>query len=337
MPQPDSGTDASSQNRGSKKWKLICLVVIACFALFFINENLKPTIDPGDTKELVINSSGGAKASDSKPTDETQANQLNQEAMDDGSITSAISQGVVDAADHPLEPVLMLGQKSLEHIDSLISDYSSTMISQVRIDGELLDEKYVFLKIRHEKLSDPKLPFAVYTIFLRPKSNVGQEAIWVKGENDDKIIAHTTGLMNVKRFYLDQDGILAMEGNLHPIREIGFRNLVVKMMETTKSDLDHDESDVKITKNAEINGRQCTLIEASHPVKREHFEYHIAKIFIDDELNVPIAFEGYTWPEKEGDEPVLTERYYYTDLKINIGVTDSDFDPSNEAYNYPTW
>ena len=340
MPHSDSGPIASTQDvdadkppvhRKSNRWKLVGLFLAVCVALYFINEAIKPTIDSGNTNELVVNSNNNATS------DSPENKEVNNQPIDDGRITSAISQSVVDAADHPLKPVLALGQKSLEHIDTAIKDYSSTMISQVRIDGKLLDEKYVFLKIRHEQAGEPTIPFAVYTIFLKPKSNVGQEAIWVKGQNEDKIIAHTTGLMNVKRFYLDQDGMLAMEGNLHPIREIGFRNLVVKMMETATNDLKHDECTVNITKNNEINGRSCTLIDARHPVKRDHFEFHVAKIFIDDELNIPIAFEGYDWPEKEGDEPVLTERYYYTELKTNVGLTASDFDPSNEEYNYPAW
>ena len=90
-------------------------------------------------------------------------------------------------------------------------------------------------------------------------------------------------------------------------------------------------------REVDINGRLCTMFQALYPEKRPKLESHIARIYIDDELNVPIAYEGYLWPEKPGGELPLIEKYYYTDLKINVGLTDRDFDPGNEAYDYPGW
>ena len=104
-----------------------------------------------------------------------------------------------------------------------------------------------------------------------------------------------------------------------------------------RQDLKHGETSVKIKREVEINERLCTTFEVVHPVKRDHFEFHIARIYIDDELNIPIAYEGFLWPEKAGEEPVLLERYIYTEIKLNVGLTDKDFDPGNEEYNYPAW
>ncbi len=73
------------------------------------------------------------------------------------------------------------------------------------------------------------------------------------------------------------------------------------------------------------------------PKKRPHFEFHISKIYLDDKLGIPIAYEGYLWPENEGEDPPLLEKYYYTDIQLNVGLTDADFDPANEDYDYPAW
>ena len=83
------------------------------------------------------------------------------------------------------------------------------------------------------------------------------------------------------------------------------------------------------------NGRKCVMLEVMHPVQREHFEFHVARIYLDQELEIPIAYEGFSWPEEEGGEPVLEEKYFYTELKLNVGLQDSDFDPSNPSYDYP--
>ena len=75
------------------------------------------------------------------------------------------------------------------------------------------------------------------------------------------------------------------------------------------------------------------MIEVRHPVKRPHFDFHIATIFIDHELNVPIRYASYSWPTEEGGEPVLLEEYTYLDVKLNVGLTDADFDP--DEYDFP--
>lgn len=302
---------------------------------YFIQGQITPDVDPDKTKEIVIKTSGNND--DPGSTDPAHPNEsLN---LPEGAITGNVTQQLIDEADHPFDLLLDIAADGLKEIDRKYSDYTATLVSRVRTEGELRDEKYLHVKIRHEqKNSDSTInePFSVYTKFLKPKANVGQEAIWVKGENDGKLIAHATGLLNLKRLYFDPEGAIPMSGNRYPIYEIGFRNLLKKMIELGTKDKKHGECTVTLKRKVEINGRVCTVFEAVHPQKREHFDFHIARIYIDDELNIPIGYEGYLWPEKEGEDPPLLERYYYTEIKFNVGLTDADFDPGNEEYNYPS-
>jgi hypothetical protein len=57
-------------------------------------------------------------------------------------------------------------------------------------------------------------------------------------------------------------------------------------------------------------------------------------VFIDDELQVPIRYAAYGWPETEGGKPTLEEEYTYLDVALNVGLTSADFDPSNPAYDF---
>ena len=94
---------------------------------------------------------------------------------------------------------------------------------------------------------------------------------------------------------------------------------------------------VTVKKDLELNGRKCMMLEAKHPVKRDHFEFHIARIYIDYETEFPVAYEGFLWPQEPGGEPVPLEKYYYSDIKLNVGLKDIDFDPANKEYAYPSW
>ncbi|MDA7887734.1 DUF1571 domain-containing protein [bacterium] len=253
-------------------------------------------------------------------------------------ITAEINQQLIDEAEHPFDPLLEIAARSIKFIDENVVDYRARLTSQVEFAGEIQSEKQLEVKIRHAEESEGvEVPFSVYTKFLSPKEAAGQEAIWIEGGNDGKLVAHTTGLLNVKRFYLDPSGPIAMKGNRYPIWEIGFRNLIVKMAEIGRADREHGECQVTVQRQVNINGCVCTMLEAIHPQQRDHFQFHIARIYIDDSRNIPVAYEGYGWPENPSDEPPLIEKYYYTEIELNIGLKDVDFSCDNTDYRYPAW
>ena len=59
------------------------------------------------------------------------------------------------------------------------------------------------------------------------------------------------------------------------------------------------------------------------------------KCFIDKELNIPVRYAAYDWPAAPGEEPPLMEEYVYVNVKLNVGLSDEDFDPANQAYKFP--
>jgi hypothetical protein len=230
--------------------------------------------------------------------------------------------------DHPLIPALRYALRAMHDLEK-VEDYSCTMVKRERIDGVLGEHQYFSVKVRHN-------PFSVYMYFLTPEDQKGQEVIWVQGENDGKMWAHPVGVRArlVGTISLDPRGRLAMQGNRYPLTEVGMLNLSRRLIEVASADTQYGECEVKFFEGAKINGRTCTCIQAVHPVPRKEFSFHLAQIFIDDELKVPVRYVAYTWPEQEGGEPVLQEEYTYLDVKLNNGFTDIDFSIKNPNYNF---
>ena len=125
-----------------------------------------------------------------------------------------------------------------------------------------------------------------------------------------------------------------MRGNRYPITELGVSNLVHRLVEIGERDAQYGECEVKFRPGVRVEDRVCTRIEVMHPVPRRNFLFHVAMIYVDDELNIPIRYEAYDWPEKEGGKPLLTEEYTYLNLKLNNGFTDADFDVRNPNYQF---
>jgi hypothetical protein len=245
----------------------------------------------------------------------------------------------VAAAGHPLDPALQLANDALKLIERDVIDYTCRITKQERIKGTLQQEETMDAKIRNRKVGpDGKLvaPLSVYMKFVSPKTIAGREVVWVEGQNNGKLRAHEGGVKGrfLPTVWLDPDGPLAMQGQLHPIYDIGVENLVIKLIERGTKEKKFGECEVNFIPNAKINGRVCTVLRVMHPIQRPHFEFHQADIFIDDELKIPVRYAAYFWPSKPGEQDTLLEAYTYTNLKVNVGLTNADFDSNNPAYNF---
>ena len=62
------------------------------------------------------------------------------------------------------------------------------------------------------------------------------------------------------------------------------------------------------------------MIESTHPVRRPEFLHYRVRVFIDQELGLPIRFEAYDWPKHPRSEPELVEEYSYIQFKLNVGL-----------------
>jgi hypothetical protein len=223
--------------------------------------------------------------------------------------------------EHPLVPVLRVLKATQDEIDNNVRDYSCTFVKQERIDGDLNEPQYISLKVMHQ-------PFSVYMAFQKPFA--GREIAYVAGQNEGKMVVLEAGIKRyLGKMTIDPQGALAMNGQKRPITDVGIRNLVAKLIKLWESETQFAECDVTVNTNTKINQRSTTMVQIVHPVPRQNFNAHIARIFFDNELKIPIHYDSYKWPENAGGEPPLEERYTYTNLKLNNNFTAADFDANN--------
>ncbi len=240
---------------------------------------------------------------------------------------------------HPLDPAIAIAHETLGKIQREIVDYTCMIVKRERVNGKLGIHEFMEAKIRSRKIVDGKLvtPLSVYLKFVKPDAAKGREAIWVQGQNNGKMRAHEGGPTGafLPTVWLDPNGILAMRGQLYPITEIGFENMVAKLIEKGDRDRKQPECEVEFKQGAKINGRVCMVIQVKHPTPRPHFDFHVAQIFIDDETKLPVRYAAYHWPTDPADKlgPVI-EEYTYLDVKLNPGLVDADFDPENPNYGF---
>ena len=240
---------------------------------------------------------------------------------------------------HPLDRAVSIAETALGKMRRDVYDYSAILVKRQRVNGVLSDATYMGTKIRCPRRSEAgvETPFSIYMRFMRPKKVAGREVIWVDGKDDGKAWVHEGAgapLLRLKTFHLDPKSPLMMRGQREPIYEAGLENLIIKLIEKAERDRAAGLCEVNYTEGATINKRSCSVIELIHADQREPYEFYKAQVFIDDELGLPIRFAAYDWPTASGEAPELIEEYTYVNIKVNVGLTDTDFDPRNPKYQF---
>ena len=239
---------------------------------------------------------------------------------------------------HPLDPALEMAHRSLSHIRQDIDDYTCILVKRERVGNRLGAQEFMLAKVRNGKKEGDQVtvPFGVYLKFLKPDKIKGREVIYVAGKNNGNLIAHEGGWKGkvTPSLPLKPTGPIAMMGQRYPITDIGIENLCVRLIEKGQRDKRLGECVVEM-QPAKINKRPCTRIQVKHPERLPHLDFHLARIFVDNEHNVPVRYEAYDWPRRTDAAPTeaeLIEEYTYVNLKFNVGLTDRDFDPANPKY-----
>lgn len=243
--------------------------------------------------------------------------------------TARLDGGLNPGAESPVARAIDLASAALDQSRRL-NDYAFTMVKRERVNGKLCEKhEAVQMKIRRQ-------PFSIYCNTLGPIQPKGQEAIYIEGRNNGKVMAHTTGFRHrlVGMLMLDPSSPEMMEGSRYPMTTAGFENMLTSMIKMYQDVARHPENQVRIYTGAKVDGRSCTCVELSHTARRPEFPFQMSRVFYDDEMGLPIRWEAYDWPTQPGGEPQLAEEYTYRNLQLNPGLTDVDFDPKNPQYGY---
>ncbi len=245
-------------------------------------------------------------------------------------LSSAVSAGEpsTPAQSHPLDAVIPWAEIAQQETEK-VQDYTAKLIKREQVGGQLQEYQHIQIKVRHR-------PFSVYLKFIGPSSLAGREVLYVDGRNNGMLLAYDPRGVGklVGTVALAPDGPIAMWGQRYPLTMIGMKNLGQKLLEQAKwSRQVNLPCEIKWYRGAKINGRSTLGIEVCYSEQHQDLPFAMARVFIDDELKLPIRYEGYSWPETGGGKPVLVEEYTYSCIKLNVGLTDWDFDPQNPHYN----
>jgi len=220
-----------------------------------------------------------------------------------------------DSSDSVLEILVRL-----ESSYAKVNDYVAVFHKQERVKGTLLPEKTFYFKFQK--------PTKVYMKWIEkpPKET---EALYVEGGYDNKVIVHRTGIPGVETLSLDPKGLIAMRNNRHPITELGFGFLIKELRRNLEMALCNRELQIIKLSDELFEGRPATILEvkANPCAGHEYYASHMI-CHIDKELCLPVGVSFFDEREE------LFEKYSFTEVKLNVGLTEKDFSRDNGEYRF---
>lgn len=199
--------------------------------------------------------------------------------------------------------------------------YAARFTQQVYKDGRLLDPEEIEIKVQHE-------PFAVFMQW----ANDGQQALYVEGQHDNKLLVHPTrGFGRLRKVWiLEPDSGLAMRGARRPVTEIGLLNMVDLLLGFHR---EHLLCSKCVAKSADSGEFGSTLYTLTFDGPHQNPFYAKTNLWLCNERHIPLRIENYSWTDDNHLGPLL-ESYHYTDICVDDCADEEDFDRDNAAYKF---
>jgi hypothetical protein len=210
--------------------------------------------------------------------------------------------------------------EQMESSYARINDYRAIFHKQERVAGKLLPEETILLKFQK--------PLKIYMKWIGEPLK-GTEALFVRGQYDNKVVGHRGGILGAVTLSLDPKGSTAMKGNRHPITEAGFGFIIQEMRRGVDTALKYGELEIIRIGEEDIKGRPATVVEARFNARggRKYYASRMV-VHIDKDLMLPVANAFYD------DKNVLFEKYSFGEVKLNVGLTARDFSRYNDEYRF---
>jgi holo-[acyl-carrier protein] synthase len=163
-------------------------------------------------------------------------------------------------------------------------------------------------------------PLDVKLEWLNNKGKPDQWAVYRQGMNDGKLLAKKSGMLGgmLGTMSLDPTSGRALSDSKHPITEVGIGHLI----DEASRAMDRADVNKKPAVAETVDGAQLTRFEFETAAGGKWFGVDGAgrvTVWVDNTVKLPVKVEIV---DAKG---TLLERHRFTNLKLNVGLTDANF------------
>ena len=200
-----------------------------------------------------------------------------------------------------------------------VKDFTAVIHRRERVKGEVQAEETIAMKFRTN-------PFSVYMRWVKEPHRT-REVIFVENQNEGLIVAHeVVGFVNWFAKVSPTDPRAQKESH-HSIAQAGIGKAVdsfISVCETAKK-----AGDLRLfSLGQDIHDNRPTDVLIRILPQKPMYPYHILMMYIDKQFGLPVRFITLNWDYE------LETMFGYYDLKLNVGLTDEDFNYKSKEYGF---
>ncbi len=200
-----------------------------------------------------------------------------------------------------------------------VQDFTAVMRRRERIAGEMQPEETIAVKLRNK-------PFSVYFKWIAEPHRT-REAIYAENLNDSYIVAHeVVGFVNWA-WRVHPDSLIVRKYSSRSIRDAGIGNAIKSLLHVCESAQTAGDLRLFYVGQDTFDKRPTDVLMRLLPQK-PGYPYHLVVLHIDRQYKLPVKFVSLNWDYE------METAYSYSDLKINVGLTDEDFNYKSKNYNF---
>lgn len=194
-----------------------------------------------------------------------------------------------------------------------VSDYTCMMARKERLGDEIKEHSTVFFKFRRPGRYYMKWP------------GDWIELIYAEGKYDNKMVIHGGKLFSFAS--LEVDPAMALKYNRHTIKEAGIGYVLDLILANYRKAANDREASVVYEKDDIVDQRPTWRFKGTFPAGKGYYG-HLVYLDFDQQRHLPVRIEVYGW---QGE---FLEAYAYTDMRLNPGLGEKDFDIHNADYHF---
>ncbi len=188
--------------------------------------------------------------------------------------------------------------------NSDVQDLTCLFVKEVNKGGKKIPKTSMMFKYL-------KKPETIFVEFINRFK--GQKCLYIKGENNGKMIVRPSGFMKFMKVKINPAGKQAMAESLNPITEMVFDSVIDNFETSYDLSLTDDKFKAEFQKNVTEDGGLFHLLKIASDSKKDEYIYmHINRN----------NFLPYKIRYKSGDN---TATYTYKNLVLNKNLKKSDF------------
>jgi outer membrane lipoprotein-sorting protein len=211
--------------------------------------------------------------------------------------------------------------KSMQKAHDGISDYVTVLHQKQRFGDELSPEERILLKF--------KKPFSVYMKWLDGKDQ-GREIIFIEGANDGKMWIHNGSFPDIT-FCLAPETCKSLSNGRHTVQEAGFGYIADRIARDIARAKSRPLDKVSCWDygQRQVLGEPSRCFELVTPPRKES-GYYGHRAYICQSMRTGLLNKITVWDFRK----LLVEDFGFEKTKVNVGLTEKDFDPDNPDYGF---